>query len=308
MTAEPRRLIVCPVCYEPLQWSTRSATCTGCRRTYDIVDGIPVMLPRAQNQSPIDASDEEQHKEQQAAFYDEEDPEFEITRPHGTPRLYRWLLAEKSRRSLAGLNGTPITTVLTACGGSGLDADFLARALPGARVIASDISLGAARRTAERARRFGLDLFPIVADVEHLPFADRSFDLVYVHDGLHHLEVPFIGLREMARVAARAVSVTEPAQAGLTQLAIKLGLAQEIEDAGNHVERLDPATVAAALQQAGLRPVHTERYAMYYKHHPGPVMRALSLPIAYQLTTLGWRGANAIVGRYGNKMTVQAVR
>ncbi|MCA1571279.1 MAG: class I SAM-dependent methyltransferase [Chloroflexi bacterium] len=41
------------------------------------------------------------------------------------------------------------------------------------------------------ARRGGA----VVADVEHLPYADRSLDMVYVHDGLHHLSDPMVSPR-----------------------------------------------------------------------------------------------------------------
>lgn len=123
-----------------------------------------------------------------------------------------------------------------------MDAEFLARS--GATVISSDISLGAAKRSAERAKRYGLRILPLVADVEHLPFLDRSVDLVYVHDGLHHLEKPLAGIAEMSRVASRAVSVTEPAQAAATRLAVRFGLALEREDAGNRVARVTlPCTI-----------------------------------------------------------------
>jgi hypothetical protein len=153
-----------------------------------------------------------------------------------------------------------------------------------------------------------LAVTPIVADVERLPFADRAVDLVYVHDGLHHLERPATGLAEMARVAARAVSVTEPAQAAATALAVRFGLALEREEAGNRVARLTPRQVAAFLHKSGFRPVRAERYAMYYRHEPGALFAALSRPALSPLTRRGWRAANVLAGRWGNKLTVQAVR
>jgi len=189
-----------------------------------------------------------------------------------------------------------------------MDADFLAHALPGTHFIASDISLGAAQRTAERARRFGLAIFSIVADVEHLPFADHAIDLVYVHDGLHHLEDPGTGLSEMARVAARAVSVTEPCAASATRLAVRLHIAQDTEDAGNRVARLESSRVIHDLSQAGFDGFYVDRYAMYYKHHPGAVMRVLSNPGLFVISRFAWHIANALVVRFGNKITVQAYR
>jgi len=187
-----------------------------------------------------------------------------------------------------------------------MDAEFLARA--GYRVISSDISLGAAKRARERAERFGLSLASVVADIEHLPFADESVDLVYVHDGLHHLEQPELGVSEMARVAARAVSITEPARAAATALAVRFRLALEQEEAGNRVARVTSEELKSWLKASGLHPTFASRYAMYYGHEPGWPTKFLSMPGLYTLARPGWRLANALVGRWGNKVTVQGVR
>jgi SAM-dependent methyltransferase len=263
--------------------------------TFRLEDGIPV----------FDAGSE--HARRQAAYFDIEDDEFEISRPHGTTRLYEWLIEEKFRRSLEGLPGlVEGSTVLTVCGGSGMDAELLARA--GGRVVSSDISLGAARRVRQRARRSGLDLVPVVADAESLPFADGSFDLVYVHDGLHHLGDPLAGLAEMARVARRGLSVTEPADAALTRLAVHARLALRREEAGNLVARLDLDEVASFLRERDFDVVHAERYGMLYRHHPGAPSRLLSRPALFPVTVAALQGANAVAGRFGNKLTVQAVK
>ncbi len=302
------RLLVCPACRGSLEWSPEHLCCNACTRAYPITDGIPVLLLDGAAAEHDELEHHHDHKHRQAAFFDrEEAAEFEITRPHGAPGLYGWLLGEKFCRSVTGLRAIlPGATVLTVCGGSGMDADFLAGA--GARVISSDISLGAARRARERARRFGLTVTPIVADVEHLPFADRAVDLVYVHDGLHHLEQPATGLAEMARVAARAVSVTEPARALVTALAVRLGLALEREEAGNRVARVTLEEMAAVLETQGFQVVHGDRYAMYYQHEPGRVCAALSAPGVFALSRAAWRLSNRLAGRLGNKLTVQAVR
>jgi SAM-dependent methyltransferase len=205
---------------------------------------------------------------------------------------------------LEGLVGD--ARILTVCGGSGMDAEFLARA--GGSVVAADISLEAARRARERARRFGFAISPVVADVERLPFTDQSFDIVYVHDGLHHLQRPIAGLREMARVAARAVSINEPARAAATRFAVRIGFAYDIEDAGNRVERIDPVELASALQDQGFRVVRLERYAMYYRHEPGSVIRALSREPLFTSLRIAFGIFNALAGSVGNKSTIQAVR
>jgi SAM-dependent methyltransferase len=253
-------------------------------------------------------SEPDSHKVAQAEHFDRAvAEEFETTRPHNTPRLYQFFLREKFRRATAPLGRDLVgATALTVCGGSGMDAEFLARA--GAHVIASDISLGAARRARDRARRYGVAITSIVADVENLPFANQSVDLVFVHDGLHHLERPKAGIAEMMRVARRWVSVSEPTPAAGTTLAIKAGIALEREDAGNVVVRLTPAEVVEALGQAGFRPLAADRYAMYYRHDPGSVFRVLSRRGVFPIMRAGWRLANAAIGRAGNKMVVVAER
>ncbi len=298
MIADPVAL-TCPRCRGELGLTIERATCPGCGTRYPVNDGIPVLVAE---------SGDEELKRRQASFFDSEaDGEFEISRPHGAPALYGWLLAEKFRRSVSALGSSLHgATALCVCAGSGMDAEFLARA--GAHVTAADISLGAARRARERARRYGFEITPIVADVERLPFADSSIDVVYVHDGLHHLERPLDGLAEMARVARRAVCVTEPARAAVTGLAVRLGLALEHEEAGNRVARMSVEEVAAPLRARGFRVMRAERYAMYYRHEPGRAVRLLSAPGAFAVARAGFRAANLLVGAGGNKLVVVAVR
>jgi glycosyltransferase involved in cell wall biosynthesis/SAM-dependent methyltransferase len=297
-TPDLRSFLACPACRGDLAWADATVTCLSCGAEYDVIEGIPVLLPPGEGDA---------WKAQQAAFFDHADRPYEVSRPHGTGSLYTWLLGEKFRRSLAGLGtAEPGTLVLTVCGGSGLDAEYLARA--GFSVVASDISLEAARRTRERAARHGLPIAPIVADVEALPFRDRSVELVYVHDGLHHLEAPLRGLDEMLRTARGAVSVNEPARAQATLLAARVGLAEHYEDAGNFIARVDPEEIEEVVRNAGFEVLRSERYAMLYRHEPGRVSRLLSTPGLFGVARNGLRAFNAVAGARGNKMTLQAVR
>ena len=112
----------------------------------------------------------------------------------------------------------------------------------------------------------------------------------------------------MARVARHAVSITEPARAAATRVAVKAGVAQDREEAGNRVARLDPGEVAAALRGHGFEIARAERYGMLYRHHPGAPSRFLSRRRVFPVTVGAIRAANAVGGRLGNKLTVQAVR
>jgi SAM-dependent methyltransferase len=298
-----RGALRCPACDGPLA-DREGFECSRCQSTYAVEDGIPVLLPAASDGGSTDLT----HKLGQVAFFDEEaSPEWEITRPHAAPAWHRWQLEEKQRRAIDGLGAIAGMNALAVCGGSGMDAEFLCR--QGAKpVVSADISLGAARRAAERGRRFDVPLVSLVADVERLPFADRSFDLVFVHDGLHHLEDPMVGLREMARVARRAVSVNEPARANATMMAVNLGLSVEQEEAGNRVARMSIPEIEEVLRGAGFEIVRAGRYAMLYRHEPGAPTRFLSRPRVSPLARGGWRAGNAAIGRFGNKLTVQALR
>jgi ubiquinone/menaquinone biosynthesis C-methylase UbiE/uncharacterized protein YbaR (Trm112 family) len=287
-------LLVCPACRASLRWYS-AIECTRCGRAYARLDSIPLLLEGS----------EDRHKATQAAYFDAADEAWEIERPNGAPRLHAWLLAEKFRRAISELDVRG-RTVVAACAGSGMDAEFLARA--GARVIAVDISTGAARRVNERARRHSVPITPVVADIEHLPFPDQSVDISFVHDGLHHLERPELGLAELARIARVGISVSEPAQAALTRLAVRAGVALEEEEAGNRVARLAPQLVEAELERHGFRTVRSDRYAMYYRHEPGRVARLLSAPIAYPIARVAFAGANRVIGSVGNKLVVQGVR
>lgn len=284
----------CPFCRRPLADQVTRLDCAHCGKRWEVEDGIPILTV------------DETLASGQAAYFDSAvDAEFEIERPRGLPRLHAWLLNEKFQRGVAGINPER-ANVLVVCGGSGMDAEFLVRR--GARVITSDISRGAALRARERAQRHGLDYDAIVANVERLPFADRSVDIVYVHDGLHHIENPLAGLREMARVAGHAVCLTEPADALITAVAVKAGVALEREEAGNRVARMRLGDVRRVLESEGFRIVRAGRYAMFYRHKPGPIVRALSRPALLPLATCAFRLGNLALGSVGNKLAVVAVR
>ena len=292
---------ICPRCHGALSGARDELACGRCHARYSLVHGIPIL-------SVLDADDPaSDYKRRQIEFFDGEAEEFEITRPAGQPRLYGWLMTEKFRRSIQGLESwLPGASALTVCGGSGMDAEFLART--GAIVTASDLSIGAARRAVERGRRAGLPITAVVADAERLPFADSSFDIVYVHDGLHHLRDPMVGLAEMCRVARVCVSVTEPAQAAVTAMAVYLGIAQAEEDAGNRVERLTAKQIRACLSDHGLRVVGLDRYAMYYQHGPGLWMRLFSRRRTFPITRTAMAASNHLLGCIGNKISVRATR
>jgi SAM-dependent methyltransferase len=244
----------------------------------------------------------------QCHYYAEEsDPEFEITRPHGCGRLYEFLIGEKLGTGL-DLLGIDIAglRLLEVCCGSGMMSEALVR--QGARVTGLDVSAAAVGRAQERCRRFGFAARFLVGDAERLPFADGAFDVVAVHDGLHHLDDPQHALREMARVSGRGVLVLEPARALVTRLAVQLGLATDVEEAGNVVRRLAAREVATCLRREGFRRVKARRTLMYYPHQPFGWFRWFDRRALFALFLVAFSGLNWLVGRWGNKLALGATR
>jgi SAM-dependent methyltransferase len=247
-------------------------------------------------------------RERQRAFYDEEcDPEFEIARPHDCGQLYGFLIEHKFRVGLRTL-GLALggRSVLEVCCGSGMMAEKFACA--GASVTGIDFSPAAIARARERARRYRFAARFVVADAENLAFADRSFDVVAVHDGLHHLARPERAIREMARVARDGVLILDPARAALTRLALWAGIAVDVEEAGNEVKRLVPREVAAILRAEGYRSVRWERSLMYYPHQPSGWLRWFDRAPAFAAFRAAFWCMNLACGRWGNKLALAARR
>jgi SAM-dependent methyltransferase len=244
----------------------------------------------------------------QRRFYEEEcDPEFEIARPHNCARMYQFLIEHRFQTALRMLAmDLNECSVLEVCCGSGMMAEKFARC--GARVTAIDFSPAAIGRAQERARRYAFAARFMVADATELPFADRSFDVAAVHDGLHHLDDPYRAIEEMARVSRRGVMIMDPAQAALTRLAIRLGFAKEVEEAGNRVERLAPGKVAARLYQGGFRRVAWRRALMYYPHVPRGWWRWFDRAPLFLAFRFCFLLVDFAIGRWGNKLALAATR
>jgi SAM-dependent methyltransferase len=267
-----------------------------------------MMNPRITSDSALNSkkSNYSDSRLQQNHFYEDEcDPEFEIKRPRDCGRLYEYLVEVKFGVGLQTL-GLPLAgaSVLEVCGGSGMMSEKFAHA--GAIVTASDFSLAAVNRMLERSRRYSFKLSALVTDAENLPFLDRSFNFVAVHDGLHHLDNPERAIREMARVANRGVLIMDPARAMLTRLAVRLGIAEEVEDAGNEVKRLEPRRVASILKECGFEDIRWQRTLMYYPHEPGRVFRWFDNAAAFTAFRTLFVGANLAIGRFGNKLALAA--
>jgi SAM-dependent methyltransferase len=104
------------------------------------------------------------------------------------------------RYAFAQLGDVTDCDVLDLGCGHGMAAVVLARR--GARVTAVDLSRGYLQEARRRAAANGVRISFAQADAQRLPFADASFDRIWGHAVLHHLEV--------ATAAAELVRVLRP--------------------------------------------------------------------------------------------------
>jgi len=270
--------------------------CDRCGETFQVLQGgIPDLLRAPEDGAAV---------AHQAEHFDEEvDPEFEIERPRGAGALYQSLLESKFQRAIA-MVPIPLAglSVLDLCCGSGMGAEAYAR--HGALVTGVDVSHQALRRGQERARRRGFRFDVVLADAGNLPFPDGAFDVVAVHDGLHHLPRPELGIDEMARVARRVVVVMEPAASPITQWAVRHGLALEVEECGNRVHRFGQGEVEGLLARRNFDRVRALRNLMWYSHHPPRWFRWFDHPAAMVVAGALLSVMNACAGWAGNKLTV----
>jgi ubiquinone/menaquinone biosynthesis C-methylase UbiE len=172
----------------------------------------------------------------------------------------------------------------------------------GAVVTGLDISSQAIARARERAVRHNLDCEFLVGDAEKLPFLDRSFDIVAVHDGLHHLPNPYAAIAEMARVANRALIVIEPARSWLTRKAVQLDWAVDYEDAGNYVYRFREKEIFRIVADAGYRRFRYRQYLLYYQHEPFWWAKYIERTPLFYLAPLAFGAASMLAPRFGNKI------
>ena len=245
----------------------------------------------------------------QVAFYKEKvDVEEEITRPRGYPPFVRWLIGSKVdaavRLYAPGLH--PGMRVLVVCAGSGLDLEMLSDR--GLVPVGLDLSLEATKRAKERARRFGARYRLACGDATVLPFPDGAFDVVFVHDGLHHLKDPYVGAAEMLRVARRAVVIAEPAVSPLTRLAVWLGISGDHEEAGNYVYRIDPHRLAQVTRDFGFTELRVTRELCYYQPWTYTLYSVVEGIFGMTALQRMYRSINRLIGRWGNSLRVAAWR
>lgn len=230
------------------------------------------------------------------------DEEFEINRPHNAGRLYNFLINYKFQKALEVLP-FPIKdlSVLDICCGSGMMSEYYAK--KGAKISGIDLSPETVERASIRSKRYSFQAEFKTADSTDLPFPDNSFDIVSVHDGLHHLDNPKKAVKEMVRAAKKGIIIIEPAKALLTELSILLGASLRYEGT-DFVYRFKKNELTSWLKEFGIKKVFIKRYVMYYPHQPGRFFRIFDNRILFYIAQKLFQALNILFGRFGNKIQV----
>jgi len=90
-------------------------------------------------------------------------------------------------------------TVLEVGAGTGIHAEYVLTHYPNIQYFGVDISKGMIEEAKKRIDLQSQNIQYIIADGEHLPFKDNTFDAAYISGSLHHFNNPKKGIVELAR-------------------------------------------------------------------------------------------------------------
>ncbi len=239
-------MLVCPLCHAELTGCAQGLHCIACNLTYTITEGIPCMV----NEGWLDESTSQEMAAQDEHFAGL--PDKAVFKPDYHSRYRRCRMRQRLEYLLeqldCGIANTP--SVHVACCGTGYEVEALREA--GWQASASDLSVQALHGLRKRSAARDYRVPYLQADVRHLPFAAKSFDVAVVVEGLHHTPDPLRGFAELVRIARHQVAVIEPYTTGVLSLLARLGLAHRTEYSRCQPRRLTASLVDQMLSVAGV--------------------------------------------------------
>ena len=117
--------------------------------------------------------------------------------------IYRGKIAELRRLFATRLALKPGDRCLYTSIGTGADLPYLAEkvSLETVELVGLDLSLGMLKRCQAKIRPYEKTSLLVQANAERLPFADRTFDVVFHVGGINFFDHPAMAVQEMIRVA-----------------------------------------------------------------------------------------------------------
>lgn len=182
-------LLVCSVCKSKLVHSKKYLTCTKCRKRFDVVDGIPIL---------VDLENLPEHLNQQIHYFaDIESLSVEYT-------IDPWQQSYVSRFNTVFDTIKPNSIIVDSGTGSGYMAIELAKR--GFTVIALDLTIKSLIRLKKVAKQLKLDkyIYPVCCTAEELPLKNKSADYVLCNALLEHLPKEKEAIQEISRIAKKS--------------------------------------------------------------------------------------------------------
>ena len=163
------------------------------QRQYSIVNSIPVLL------EPSDLGPQNQKTQK---MYQWMSRGFDASDRLGN-LLFRGALNRMRHSLVQKLELKPGDRCLYTSIGTGLNLRFLAESVPLSQMelVGLDLSMGMLEQCSKKLRGFEQTTLLVQANAERLPFADRSFDVVFHVGGINCFDRPAEAVREMVRVA-----------------------------------------------------------------------------------------------------------
>jgi len=116
-------------------------------------------------------------------------------------RLFNLFAEPELRQAIAGLQPSSESRVLDVGCGTGEVLEWFSNFVNPGGIVAG-IDLAAAHALAAR-RRTAPEVLVLQADLEHAPFANEQFDLIWCVNTIHHMRNPLAGIKALARLLRR---------------------------------------------------------------------------------------------------------
>ncbi len=181
-------ILCCPSCKYDLTLQDRSLVCTNCDKQYNIIDGIPILLPNMTEDVLLSLR--------------KWDVEYENIDYHKRFTEYKEKYMDDTLKQIK-LHYIPQNKdryLEIGCGPAFLGTHF---ANEGFDVIGIDISINVLRIAKKLYSDMGLDCFLVCGDINQMPFKNNLFGLIYGGGVMEHFQSTELALSETYRVARK---------------------------------------------------------------------------------------------------------
>lgn len=283
MDKELLDILACPICKGNLKLNEKDQkfVCSQCDREYFIPSDIPIMWDDESVAIKDYINEEEDEKtglmrqaDSQATqkFLKKDDKKnrgknllwtFEGQINRGKNSLAENITHSRMLNSIENLyNGTlKGKKVLNIGCGGGIEAEWATK--KGAKVIGLDLSVEFILAAVERFRRNNLKAYFVQGNGEYLPFADNSFDIVFIYGTLHHIPQSDKAILETSRVATELLIGSEPVEIPVFKYFMKIvGWNTEYDQLKTY--RFDVKKLTNLIYKSGFKDVESRTTWSYF--------------------------------------------